>query len=186
MDSKRLRRWFVNSFIAVWLCVTAIDALPSTCTGHRRLKDWLDPYLDATGLWQMTWQLFAPEPDSINVRLKARVFYDDGTDADWNSPDWQNSSTLTRFVRFRRMAYFERARRDENQAAWPHLADFVSKNLVPPNQRTGASSTAKPVAVILTREWVEIKPPVAGELMPLNGDWSTPATADFYSREYLK
>lgn len=89
MNALCLRRLVANVVIVTFIVVITIDALPSTCTAHQRLKNTLDPALDMTGLWQEPWRLFAPEPDTINTRLSAVILFDDGSQTQWNSPDWQ-------------------------------------------------------------------------------------------------
>ena len=37
-----------------------LDAVPQYTLLHGKLRDWTDPVLDVTGLWQGSWTLFAP------------------------------------------------------------------------------------------------------------------------------
>jgi len=168
MSLPLVRRIGANVTIVTFLSVLLIDALPSTCTAHQRLKNTIDPALDATGLWQESWRLFAPEPDSVNSRISARLEYSDGTELLWQSPDWQNTSAWQRFTQFRRMEYFDSLRLDNSRAAWAPFANYLAETLRPEH-----SQNAQPVHIELHRHWVNIPAPSETEaLMPVGGDWS--------------
>jgi len=169
---NRKDRIFANIAILAFVSVVLVDALPSTCTAHQRARDALDPALDATGLWQQTWRLFAPNPDRVNTRISANIVFANGTQQSWNSPDWQNSSALQRFTHFRHMEYYDSLRMDSNGAAWEPFAKYISHKVAPGQQ---------PVRVELTRHWVDIPEPDSGKpLMPVGGDWKNPSQFTFY------
>lgn len=174
---NRIRRVSANTIILTFLCVILIDGLPPVCEAHYRLKDAVDPMLDATGLWQQTWALFAPEPDFVNSRVSARIDFEDGTTEYWESPDWKNTSAAYRFVKFRQMEYFDRLRMDANSPAWEPFAKHLASTVPPPDE-----STAKVVLVRLRRHWVNIPPPEETDsLMKIRGDWSRGESAVFYT-----
>ena len=95
-----------------------IDAVPQYTLLHGRLKDAVDPYLDVTGLWQGSWELFAPSPDHVNVRVRATLHWSDGTQTAWEQPCWHTMSPLQKMREFRKMSYYDGLWRPSNRAAW--------------------------------------------------------------------
>lgn len=141
--------------VGVWLIVVCIDAFPF----WNAARETLDPVLDKTGLWQGPWNLFAPEPDRVNVRVGATIHYADGGMTQWRSPDWQNLSGLDRFLRFRDMEWVDGIRTDDNSGAWDDFARYLGRTAVHPR-----GSLSPVVMVRLTRYWATIPPPEAGVL----------------------
>ena len=78
------KKHLINTFLVVLLFLILVDATPSTSLAHQKLKDTIDPLLDVTGLWQETWQLFAPEPDKVNVKVTAHITCADGSSRFWS------------------------------------------------------------------------------------------------------
>ncbi len=152
------RKRVISLFLGVWLVLLFVDALPVSSLFHRRLKDWVHPFLSATGLWQGSWQLFAPEVDKIDVRVTAEISYADGSVRTWTSPDWRDMSAWEKFIHFREMEYFDSVRRDMNSGAWESLADFLARNVSAPGD-----SLAKPTNIKLSRLWSDV-PPLEGGL----------------------
>ena len=177
MNTHRIRRLGANVVIVTFVLVIAIDAVPSTCTAHQRLKDSLDPALDVTGLWQESWRLFAPEPDSINTRVTAVVTYDDGSQSVWKSPEWTDYSAWQKFTDFRHMEYFDKLRTDDSRGAWEPFAAYLALTVKP---ESGDATSV--VQVDLIRHWVLIdEPSDQDSLMPVGGKASNWDSWQFYS-----
>lgn len=155
--SGALKRRLTSLFLGAWLFLLFVDALPRTSLLHQRLKNWVDPFLDVTGLWQGSWQLFAPEADKIDVRVTAEINYADGSTRSWESPDWREMSSWQKFVNFRSMEYYDAVRRNDNSAAWDSLADYLART-VP----AAGGSPIKPTKVTLARRWSLVPPVEAG------------------------
>jgi len=150
---RTLKRRLTNLFLGAWLLLLLVDALPHTSLFHQRLKNWVDPFLDVTGLWQGSWQLFAPEADKIDVRVTAKISYADGSTRSWQSPDWRSMSSWQKFANFRAIGYFDTVRQNDNSAAWESLADYLAST-VPAR----GGSSIKPTRVTLGREWSLVPP----------------------------
>ena len=146
-------------FIVGFLALAVIDALPVTGAFHQRAKNAIDPFLDATGLWQESWQLFAPEVDKVNVRVSAELVLDDGSTLSFRSPDWHLMPAWKRFLKFRHMEYFDNIRIDDNRAGWDGLASFLARTTPLPSGRSVRE-------VKLTREWADVPPPEPGKFVP--------------------
>ncbi len=149
-----LKRRLTHVILGVWLVLLLVDTLPRTSLFHQRLKDLVDPILDVTGLWQGSWQLFAPEADKIDVRMTADIRYADGSTRTWDSPAWREMSGWRKFVRFRSMEYYDNVRGNENSAAWDSLADHLART-VP----AAGGASIKATKVTLARRW-SVVPPV--------------------------
>lgn len=156
------RKRLVNVFIGVMLFLMLVDGLPSAGRFHQRLKGAVDELLNVTGLWQGSWNLFAPEPDKANVRLVATVTFEDGARASWESPDWRSLSAVSRFLQHRYSEYIDAVAWDDKKAAWPALADYVARTVEHP-----AGREAKAVQVELERYVSVIPPPAAARWQPL-------------------
>jgi hypothetical protein len=156
------RRVAVNGGTAALLAALLVDGLPETSLLHRVLKDRLDPILDVSGLWQGSWQLFAPEVDKVNTRVSARIRLSDGSQRGWQSPDWPALSRWQRFRSFRHMEYWDSIRMDQNRGAWPALAAHLARSAAGPARRA-----TRVVEVVLTRHWAEIPPPTGPAAVPL-------------------
>ena len=104
--------------------------------------------------WQGGWQLFAPDPDKINVSITANVSFPDGREVVWRTPDWRSMSAWQRFLRFREAEFIDNVRQDRNACVWPSFADCLGRSIAHPNE-----PDLKPTMIVLTRHWVVIPPP---------------------------
>ena len=163
----RFRNWIVDGFIAIVLLVFAVDTMPCTPEPVRRL---MRPLLSPTGLWQGTWSLFAPIPDSRNHRLRADIEFTDGSHHVWDSPDWRSQSAWQRFVGHRESECLEKIWEDDNTAAWPAFAELLVRRELALKQ-----STQAPRQVVLSVRWGDIPPP--------EGDWWSATIPRAYDQE---
>ncbi len=155
-------RRVTNAFQALLLFVLATSALPTLHTAQDKLREMLDPLVDAVGLWQGQWELFAPEPDKVNVRVVAIVEFADGVTGGWRSPNWQEMSAAARFRHFRLSEFVDGIRLDNNSGAWHAFARWVAREVEHPE-----GGDAAPVHVTLWRYWVIIPEPES-PLRPLS------------------
>lgn len=127
-------RLLVYSGLTLLGCLMLIDAVPQYTLLHGKLKQLADPVLDMTGLWQGSWELFAPEPDHVNVRIGAIVTWKDHTEFLWLQPDWHSMSPLEKSRSFRKMSWFDGLWKSSNSAAWEpfcrHLAAEQSRQSI--------------------------------------------------------
>lgn len=108
-----------------------------------------------SGLTQ-DWNLFAPEPSSINAYLVAQITYRDGQKKAWNFPMPQDYGYYRRYFMSRRLRWSsDNLRMDKNAVLWPDAARYVARvNNDPKNP---------PVTVELVRHWSLIAPPMSGQ-----------------------
>ncbi len=108
-------------------------------------------YLLATGFWQY-WDMFSPNPASIDFYSDAIVRYKDGTEKVWNYPRMEKLSNGEKFLKERYRKYYERVRQDDYSYLWGVYAQVAAAEMdtMPGNP---------PVNVRLRRNWIEIQPP---------------------------
>jgi hypothetical protein len=156
-----MRRLVINSFIVTMLTITLIDGMPSAGAPHDRAKEWLDPWLDATALWQGEWVLFAPNVMKRNARVSARLEDSSGIELRWHSPRFQDMSVAGRFRAFREGEFFDNIRNNEYSGAWESVADYLARTEYP-----SGLEGHRLVSVRLTRHWWDIPPPGKGIPQP--------------------
>ena len=64
-----------SALLALFIAVIALDACPAFFRTLDRAKSAIDPLVDVTGLWQGSWQLFAPDVDKVNSRVSAEILF---------------------------------------------------------------------------------------------------------------
>lgn len=175
----RRSQWFTNTFIVCMISLLLIDGLPTWVGPHVALRERLIPYVRGLGLEQNGWQLFAPEPDSWNLRITAKATYPNGTSANWQSPDWSKTSSWQKVRLARHINYYEYLADDESSLYWPYFADAMRERM--PLSPDGQP----PKRIELTQHWAEVPAPTPGtnwqpvpETIPFT--WIEP----FFVREY--
>lgn len=106
--------------------IAMIDAFPTYTLLHRHLKEKIDPAIDVTGLWQGSWDLFAPDPDHVNVRVGANLHWKDGSVTTWYQPNWHEMSPWEKMTQCRRMSFFDELWRSHNNAAWDSFCRYLA------------------------------------------------------------
>lgn len=152
-----MKRVATNLFVSVLLFLFVADAIPSYSAFQDRLKAWIDPALDVTGLWQGEWALFAPAVIKRNVRMSAEIGCSNGKILVWKSPALHKLSVPERFLAFREGEYFDSIRNDSEAGAWEGLADYLVRTEIAsqaPGERAGW--------VRLLRHWRDVPPPGTG------------------------
>ena len=150
-----LKRVSINLFIVCFLTAILIDGLPATSLFHERMKAFIDPALDKTGLWQQSWQLFAPKVERVNASLSAVFTHRDGNNSTWHSVEWSEKSALQRFLNHREMEFFDAVRNDSNGSAWAGLVRYLAEHEI--------SDPENLSHVVLTRHWNETPAPTSGD-----------------------
>ncbi|MDX1947893.1 MAG: hypothetical protein SFU86_21015 [Pirellulaceae bacterium] len=125
--ARRLRLWAVNGLIGAVLTLVLIDALPMS---PPALKAALQPITYRLGLRQ-DWGMFAPAPDSLNLRLRAEITYADGQKAMWRSPDWPQLDNWQRFVGHRHEEWYDQGWGQQYSAIWPSWARQLARQMRP-------------------------------------------------------
>lgn len=171
------RKIATNLFIACFLVVMVVDALSGISPALQTAERILDPILDATGLWQDSWRLFAPSPKSLNAYVSARIEFDDGSNYEWRSPRWRQLSLVDKFKLVRHTKFYENLRLDSYSEVWPAFADYRVRQLPEPLRQKGV------VRVVLRRHWKPIPRPTS-RWHSLSEGSAPERQYAFYTREY--
>ncbi len=141
---------FFALFHVVAICAWS---LPYYAPTKKRATAFLKPYMNLSGLWQ-DWDMFSPEPLSVNSHLEAEIFYRDGTMRRWEFPRMEHYGIWERYgkERYRKWAH-DRVRLDSYSIIWPDTALFIARL----NDRDPSNP---PVNVKLHRFWENIPSPV--------------------------
>ena len=108
-------------------------------------------YTLSTGFWQY-WDMFSPNPASIDFYGTATVFYQNGSSVLYHYPRMYDLSIPKKYVSERYRKFYERAHTEEDSYIWPVFAQRIALiNYSDPNN--------PPVRVVLTRHWLPIAPP---------------------------
>lgn len=151
-----MRRRVTNLFLVALLGLLLLDGLPSYSKWQDRGKEFIDPLLDVTGLWQGTWDLFAPEIDRQNNGIEVRVTVRDSNPVTWRSPEWSEIPWGHRAWKIRRMEFFDRIRSDRNRSAWESFARYSQDRLI----RDGDLSSPDQIETLeLRRHWQPVPLP---------------------------
>ena len=154
MSFVRIRLWAVNALIATVLLLVLIDALPFS---PPALKAALQPLTYRLGLRQ-DWGVFAPGPDTLNMRLRAEITYRDGKTATWHSPDWPQLSNWQRFVGHRHEEWYDQGWGQQYSAAWPGWARHLARQMRPDDPAADRGAEVKIIVEQCTTPSAEIKP----------------------------
>jgi hypothetical protein len=104
-----------------------------------------------TGFWQF-WDMFSPNPASIDFYGTAEITYKDGSTSPYTYPRMYDMSIPEKYVNERYRKFYERAHLEQFRWEWPIFAQRVAlvnfTNLRNP-----------PVEVKLTRHWIFVAPP---------------------------
>jgi hypothetical protein len=137
MSLARRRRYAVNAFIAVVLATMAIDMLPQS---PAALHMAVAPGLKRLGLDQGMWNLFAPDPDQVNTRLRAEITYRDGEKREWCGPYWAKMSAWDKWVGHRRFEWYDHVVLQPSAPIWESWCRYLARTERPdlPNGDRGA------------------------------------------------
>lgn len=108
------------------------------------------PYFLWVGLFQ-SWDMFAPNPKSVNSYIEGAVIYRDGHTKIWKFPRMEQLSLTQRYSKERYRKFVENLDKDTNAPLWPDAARHIA--------RLNNDVANPPEFVILVRHWSEIIPP---------------------------
>lgn len=159
-------RSLVNAFIVFNIVAIVFYSQPYAYQPRVLINDVTGGYMRLLGVWA-SWDMFAPNPRSIRVRMDAIVTLRDGTQKTWTFPQMEQLSLFDRIrkERYRKWAH-DNIRLDTETLAWEPTARYVARQFNDPKN--------PPVAVQLHRHWSDILPP--GE----TGDPAAPETFKQY------
>jgi len=145
------RRLAVNAFILVYVGTIFCWTLPVESRLSRFINGLTRPAVLALGVWQ-SWDLFAPDPRTMQVRMDATVTLRDGATRNWVFFQSEGLGPIARLrqERYRKWAH-DNVRLDEKPELWAPTALFIARQF--------ADERNPPVRVELHRHWADMLPP---------------------------
>jgi hypothetical protein len=116
----------VSIFILFHLIAITAWAVPVNFLAVRELREIIRPYMLWTGLYQ-SWDMFAPNPKSIDAYIKAVVFTQDRHIKVWTFPRMEELSFGERYHKERYRKFAEMLPDQKNEALWPGVAAHVAR-----------------------------------------------------------
>ena len=169
----RMTRVLVNIFIIFHLAAFICWSSPFEWELRNKFVNWITPYMLWSGLWQ-GWDMFAPDPLSINAHLEALITFRDGTQATWVFP---RMDKLGYFERYRKERYRKWAssyvRLDSYSAIWPSTSRYIARQF--------SHLPNPPIEVELKRYWTAIPPPYSSLYQPFTKGPSHSQNYTFYT-----
>lgn len=120
---------------------------------YPSLSNPLTWYVESSGVWQY-WDMFAPNPASVDIWFDAQVTFKDGTIATFKYPRMKTLPIPEKYFRERYRKYLERLTVDNYAWKWPHTGYWVAKE-------SWKDPSNPPVKIELVRHWKNILPPPA-------------------------
>lgn len=165
------RKRFLSAFILFHVCIMVLWGLPGS-RFRARMTGWMEKYVVWTGLWH-SWDMFSPDPLSLNFNVVAEITFKDGTIKQWELPRMEKLGIWERFQKERFRKWRERVRLDAYQVIWPDTCRWIARNHNNPGN--------PPTFVSLTRQWGTIPPPIPGkDYQPIPGGYDMPQKYLFY------
>ena len=134
--TKRSLQAVISTFILFHLIAIACWALPVNWPLVVGVRQITQPYMLWTGLFQ-TWDMFAPNPPSTNVYVKAVVITDHHIHV-WTFPQMDQLSFGQRYQKERYRKFLENMLLEQNAALLPdlvrHIARFYNDPSDPPHK----------------------------------------------------
>src|SRR3954465_5465996 len=113
---KSWMRVIITLFILFHVYIMATWGLP-TSPFRTRLVQKIEDYVIYSGLWH-SWDMFSPDPLSLNFRIQAQIIYQNGSTKMWDFPQMEKLGLWERFQKERYRKWAERVRQDAYAGIW--------------------------------------------------------------------
>ena len=135
LEMDALRRGAISAFLLFNLVAIACVSIPLQALSGA--KEMFMPYMRWSGLFQ-SWDMFAPDPQSLNSHLKAVVITRDRHIKVWPFPRMEDLSYGQRFLHERDRKFAEILPQPQFAPLWPdvasHVAGFFNDPADPPQK----------------------------------------------------
>jgi hypothetical protein len=144
-------RSLVNAFIILNVVAIFFWAQPFPYRVRSVIKEITAGYMHFCGVWQ-EWNMFAPQPRTLRIRMDATVTFRDGSTKTWIFPQMDQMTLWDRLrkERYRKWAH-DSVRLDAESGLWAPTANYIARQFPDPDN--------PPVAVQLHRYWADIPGP---------------------------
>jgi hypothetical protein len=121
----------ISIFILFHLIAITFWVLPWNVAPLRGVREIVRPYMVWSGLFQ-TWDMFAPDPKSINSYIKAVVITENRHIKVWTFPRMEELSFPERYRKERYRKFEEVLQGQQSEALWPDVATHIARLLKSP------------------------------------------------------
>lgn len=141
------RKITINAFLIFHILAITCWCLPINSALILECREFVRPYFLWTGLFQ-SWDMFAPNPKSMNSYLEALIIYKDRSTEIWTFPRVQLLDLTERYYRERYRKFEENVTENDHAGLWPDTARYVA--------RLHRNGSTPPVTVMLLVRWSNI------------------------------
>jgi hypothetical protein len=163
--TRKMPRWqrgLIQAFIIVHVYIIVFWGLPSS-NFRAKMVQPVEDYVIWSGLWH-SWDMFSPDPLSLNFNVAAQITYQDGTTKMWEFPRMERMGLWERYGKERWRKWRERVRQDSYSPIWNDTVQWIARenNTIPGNP---------PTQITLIRYWNQIPSPIKGDFQPMPRDF---------------
>ncbi len=152
---SKVKRIALNIFIVFHLSLIVCWAVPVNTRLFLVARPVIAPYMQWSGLAQ-GWNLFAPNPLSLNSRAEAEITYRDGQTELWKFPRPQDFGYIKRYTMEREHKFsFDSLQNDRFVILRPDAARYIAR-------LNNTKTDNPPVTVTLVGYRSQIAPPGSG------------------------
>jgi hypothetical protein len=137
----------INVFLVFHIVAITCWCLPINSVLVLECRQFLRPYFLCTGLFQ-SWDMFSPNPKSVNSYVDAVIIYKDGSTENWTFPRMQLLDFTERYYRERYRKFEENLVENDHSALWPDAARYIA--------RQHGKGPAPPQTVMLVVRWSNV------------------------------
>jgi hypothetical protein len=124
---QRLKHAAISAFLLFHLVVITCWTAPFKMKIMEAVNQVTRPYLLWIGLFQ-AWDMFAPNPMTLNGYVDARILYQNGRMETWEFPRMEKLGLAGRYVKERYRKFVnEYLRNDDKALLWPDAARHVAR-----------------------------------------------------------
>jgi hypothetical protein len=121
-----LRRGAISAFILFHLLVITVVAVP--LKAFAGVKELVMPYMRWSGLFQ-SWDMFGPDPVTVNAYVKAVIISRDRHMQVWSFPKMEDLDLGERFRKERYRKFLEVLPQPQYAPLWPDVAGHLARSL---------------------------------------------------------
>ena len=122
---KGLRRGAISVFILFHLIAITCEAIPADFSPIKNVRQLIEPYMVWTGLFQR-WDMFAPDPPTVNSYVKTVVISRDRHMQVWSFPRMEELGFGERYRKERYRKFLEVLPQQQNAPLWPDVARHLA------------------------------------------------------------
>ena len=123
-----LRRGAISIFILFHLIAITCVAVPLRFSALMGIRELVMPYMRWSGLFQ-TWDMFAPDPESVNSYVKGVVITRDRHMQVWSFPRMEELGFAERLRKERYRKFSEVLPQPQYAPLWPDVARHLGRQL---------------------------------------------------------